>query len=158
VLYTDLVESTRTASELGDHRWRGVLDAHDELVRAALRAHSGREVNTRGDGFLATFDGPARAIHCAMQVRESVRSLGLEVRCGLHTGEIELRGDDIGGIAAHVGARIEAAADPGEIFVSRTVRDLVAGSGIQFADRGVHTLKGVPDEWQLYSVVADAIV
>jgi class 3 adenylate cyclase len=156
ILYTDLVESTRTVSELGDSRWRALLDQHDRLVRVALRSKSGREINTRGDGFLATFDGPARAIHCAMQIRESVHSIGLEVRCGLHTGEIELRGDDIGGIAAHVGARIEALAEPGEIVVSRTVRDLVAGSGIRFVDFGSHVLKGVPDEWQLYAVAGDA--
>jgi class 3 adenylate cyclase len=156
VLYTDLVESTRRASEMGDQRWRELLDEHDKVVRAALRTFSGHEVKSRGDGFLATFDGPARAIRCAVQLRSALRALGLEVRCGLHTGEIEVRGDDIGGIAAHVGARIEALATPGEIVVSRTVRDLVVGSGIEFEDRGVHTLKGVPDGWQLYAVVSEA--
>jgi class 3 adenylate cyclase len=156
VLYTDIVGSTSRASELGDRRWREVLDAHDKIVRVALRGMSGREVKNRGDGFLATFDGPARGIRCAMQIRDGVRTLGLEVRCGLHTGEVELRGDDIGGIAAHVGARIEALAEPGEILVSRTVRDLVAGSGIGFVDVGVRSLRGVPDEWQLYSVTTDA--
>jgi class 3 adenylate cyclase len=154
VLYTDVVESTQRASELGDRRWREVLDAHDRIVRRALRESSGREVKTRGDGFLATFDGPARAIHCAVKIRDGVGELGLKIRCGLHTGEIELRGDDIGGIAAHVGARIEALAEPGEILVSRTVRDLVAGSGIGFVDTGPHELKGVPDRWELYSVAA----
>jgi class 3 adenylate cyclase len=152
VLYTDLVDSTRHAIRLGDRRWRDVLDEHDRLVRAALHEASGREIKTRGDGFLATFDGPARAIRCALRIREDVERLGLEVRCGLHAGEIELRGDDIGGIAAHVGARIEALAAPGEILVSRTMRDLVAGSGIEFRDAGAHVLKGVPDEWELYAV------
>jgi class 3 adenylate cyclase len=156
VLYTDLVESTRHASRLGDRRWRDVMDEHDRVVRAALREASGREIKTRGDGFLATFDGPARGIRCAMRIREDVARLGLEVRCGLHAGEIELRGDDIGGIAAHVGARIEALAAPGEILVSRTMRDLVAGSGIEFRDAGSHVLKGVPDEWRLYAVEAAA--
>lgn len=156
VLYTDVVASTERASELGDRRWREVLDQHDRIVRRALRETSGREVKTRGDGFLATFDGPARAIQCAARIRDGVRELGLEVRCGLHTGEVELRGDDIGGIAAHVGARIEALAEPGEIVVSRTVRDLVAGSGIEFVDRGVEELKGIPETWQLYSVASPA--
>ncbi len=152
VLYTDLVDSTAHAAEMGDKRWHQFLDGHDRVVREALRAGSGREIKSTGDGFLATFDGPARAIRCAAAIRSSVRSLGLEMRAGLHTGEIELRGNDIGGIAAHIGARIEAIAAPGEILVSRTVRDLVGGSGIEFSDRGLHQLKGVPDEWRLYAV------
>jgi len=153
VLYTDLVDSTAHAAEMGDQRWRQFLDGHDRVVREALRAGSGREIKSTGDGFLATFDGPARAIRCASAIRSSVRALGLEIRAGLHTGEIELRGNDIGGISAHIGARIEAAAHPGEILVSRTVRDLVGGSGIEFTDRGLHQMKGVPDEWRLYAVV-----
>ncbi len=152
VLYTDLVDSTGTASRLGDRRWRALLDLHDEVVRDALARGSGREVKHTGDGFLATFDGPARAIRCAEAIREGLQPLGLEVRVGLHAGEIELRPDDIGGIAVHVGARVAALAEPGEILVSRTVRDLVAGSGISFTDRGVHRLKGVDDDWQLYAV------
>lgn len=152
VLYTDLVDSTGLASRMGDRRWRDLLDRHDRVVREALVAGSGREVKATGDGFLATFDGPARAIRCAVAVRAGLRALGMEVRAGLHAGEVELRGQDIGGIAAHIGARVGALAGPGEILVSRTVRDLVAGSGIQFSDRGVHPLKGIPDEWQLYAV------
>lgn len=152
LLYTDLVDSTAVASRLGDRRWSVLLDMHDEVVRKALAEGSGREVKHTGDGFLATFDGPARAIRCAEAVRTGLRPLGLDVRLGLHAGEIELRGDDIGGISVHVGARVAALADPGEILVSRTVRDLVAGSGIAFEDRGTHRLKGVDDDWQLYAV------
>jgi class 3 adenylate cyclase len=154
VLYTDLVDSTTLASSLGDRRWREALDRHDRVVRDALRAGSGREVKHTGDGFLATFDGPARAIRCALAIRDGVQQLGLQVRAGLHAGEIERRGDDIGGIAVHLGSRIESTAAPGEVLVSRTVRDLVTGSGIRFADRGTHRLKGIPDEWQLYAVEA----
>lgn len=152
VLYTDLVDSTALASSLGDRRWRALLDLHDEVVREAFRKGSGHEVKHTGDGFLATFDGPARAIRCAEAVREGLRPLGLEVRLGLHAGEVELRSDDIGGISVHIGARVAALAEAGEILVSRTVRDLVAGSGIEFIDRGVHRLKGVDDDWQLYAV------
>ncbi|GAC1599815.1 MAG: adenylate/guanylate cyclase domain-containing protein [Acidimicrobiales bacterium] len=152
VLYTDLVDSTRRAVQLGDRRWRDLLDTHDRVVREALTAGSGREVKTTGDGFLATFDGPARAVRCAAAVREGVRAIGLEVRSGLHAGEVEFRGDDISGIAAHIGARIGALADPGEILVSRTVRDLVAGSGLEFIDRGIHPLRGVAEDWQLYAL------
>jgi class 3 adenylate cyclase len=152
VLYTDLVDSTALASRLGDRRWRSLLDLHDEVVRASLEKWSGHEVKHTGDGFLATFDGPARAIRCAEAVRERLRPLGLEVRAGLHAGEIELRAGDIGGISVHIGSRVAALAASGEILVSRTVRDLVAGSGIVFIDRGVHRLKGIDDDWQLYSV------
>ena len=153
VLYTDLVDSTAHAADLGDRLWHQFLDRHDRVVRDAVRDASGREIKSTGDGVLATFDGPARAIRCAATIRTQVRALGLEMRAGLHTGEIELRGDDIGGIAANIGARIEGLAGPGEILVSRTVRDLVGGSGIEFSDRGLHHLKGVPDEWRLFAVI-----
>jgi class 3 adenylate cyclase len=152
VLYTDIVDSTVQASRLGDRRWRDLLDRHDRVVRDALAAGSGREVKTTGDGFVVTFDGPARAIRCADAIRRGVRALGLEVRAGLHAGEVEWRGNDVGGIAMHIGARVAALAQGGEILVSRTVRDLVAGSGIRFVDRGSHALKGVEDAWQLYAV------
>jgi class 3 adenylate cyclase len=152
VLFTDIVDSTRTAAELGDQRWRELLDRHDRAVRAALARAGGREVNSTGDGFLATFDSPARAIRCARAIQETCTPMGIRVRAGLHTGECEVRGDDIGGIAVHIAARVSALAGPDEILVSRTVKDLVAGSGIQFADRGDHTLKGVPDEWALHAV------
>ena len=152
ILFTDLVDSTRLASDLGDRRWHERLDAHDRQIRAALSRSRGKEIKTTGDGFLATFDGPARAIECAREIRRSVLSVGLEVRIGVHAGEIEIRGDDISGIAAHIASRIQGLAAPGEILVSRTVRDLVAGSGIAFDERGSYELKGVPDEWQLYTV------
>jgi class 3 adenylate cyclase len=152
VLFTDIVESTRQAAALGDQRWRDLLARHDSLVRRELERHRGRAVKTMGDGFLATFDGPARAIRCACSVRDSMRDLGIEVRSGLHTGECELIGDDVGGIAVNIGARVGSAAEAGEVLVSRTVTDLVAGSGIEFADRGLHTLKGVPGKWQLFAV------
>jgi class 3 adenylate cyclase len=154
VLFTDIVDSTRTASELGDQRWRETLDRHDRAVREALARAGGREVKSTGDGFLATFDGPARAIRCAEAIQEACQALGIRVRAGIHTGECELMGDDIGGIAVHIAARVSALADAGEVLVSRTVKDLVAGSGIQFSDRGAHTLKGVPDTWQLHAVAA----
>ena len=153
VMFTDLVDSTRHAVEMGDRRWHDQLDAHDRNVRTALRRAGGKEIKTTGDGVVATFDGPARAIRCAAEIRERIRSIGLEVRIGLHTGEIEIRGDDIAGIAAHIASRIESQARAGEILVSRTVRDLVAGSGINFEDRGMFALKGVPDEWSLYAVL-----
>jgi class 3 adenylate cyclase/pimeloyl-ACP methyl ester carboxylesterase len=153
VLFTDLVDSTRRASELGDRAWRELLERHDALMRRELERHRGREVKTIGDGFLATFDGPARGIRCACSARDAVRELGFEMRAGLHTGECELIGDDVAGIAVNIGARVGSAAAPGEVLVSRTVTDLVAGSGIEFADRGVHALKGVPGDWQLYAVV-----
>lgn len=151
VVFTDIVDSTRTAAEFGDHRWRQVLERHQGIVRATLGRFGGREVKTTGDGFLATFDGPARAIRCARTIIESSEELRIRVRAGVHTGECEVMGDDIGGIAVHIAARVSALAGPDEVLVSRTVKDLVAGSGIEFSDRGAHTLKGVPDSWQLYA-------
>jgi class 3 adenylate cyclase len=152
VLFTDIVGSTERASELGDGRWRDLLDAHDRAVRRQLERFRGREVNTVGDGFLATFDGPGRAILCACAIRDAVRVLGIEVRAGLHTGEIELRGDDVAGVAVHIGARVSTIAEPGEVLVSGAVPPLVAGSGIQFADRGEHKLTGIPGTWKLFAV------
>jgi class 3 adenylate cyclase len=152
VLFTDIVDSTTRAAEVGDRRWQDLVEAHDRVVRARLDRYHGREVKTLGDGFLATFDGPGRAIRCAAEVRDAVRSLGLEVRAGLHTGECEMAGGDIRGIAVNIGARVGAKADAGEVLVSQTVKDLVAGSGIDFEDRGEHELKGVPGAWRLYSV------
>jgi class 3 adenylate cyclase/alpha-beta hydrolase superfamily lysophospholipase len=152
VLFTDIVGSTEHAIRLGDKKWTDVLNAHDALVGRALAEPRGRKVNPTGDGLVATFDGPARAVRCAQSICSSVRSLGIEVRAGLHTGEVELRGDDIGGIAVHIGQRVSSLAGPGEVLVSRTVTDLVAGSGLEFADRGTHALKGVPGDWQLYAV------
>jgi class 3 adenylate cyclase len=149
---TDIVDSTGLAAELGDRRWHRVLVDHQELVRGQLARFRGREVKTTGDGFLASFDGPARAIRAAAAIRAGLRDQGLRVRAGLHTGEVELLGDDIGGIAVHIAARVLAQAGAGEIVCSRTVKDLVAGSGFAFADRGTHRLKGVPDSWQLYAV------
>ncbi|TMK67467.1 MAG: adenylate/guanylate cyclase domain-containing protein [Actinobacteria bacterium] len=151
VLFTDIVDSTKTATELGDRRWREVLEGHQRAVRDALARFDGREVKSTGDGFLATFDGPARGIHCARAILDSSDPLGIRVRAGLHTGECEVMGDDIGGIAVHIAARVSAYAGAGEVLVSRTVKDLVAGSGIVFTDRGTHELKGVPDVWQLYA-------
>jgi class 3 adenylate cyclase len=152
VLFTDIVESTRRAAEMGDRDWRALLDAHDAVVRAQLARFRGREVNTAGDGFLATFDGPQRAIRCAMAIRDAVQAVGIEVRAGLHTGECEIRGNDIGGIAVHIGARVSALAGPNDVLVSSTLRDLVIGSGLEFDDRGGHELKGVPGEWHLFAV------
>jgi pimeloyl-ACP methyl ester carboxylesterase len=152
VLFTDIVASTRRAADLGDHEWRNVLDAHDDVVRQELERFRGREVKMTGDGTLATFDGPARAVRCACSIREEVRALGIDMRAGLHTGEVELRERDVTGIGVHIAARIDDLAQPGEILVSSTVKDLVAGSGITFADRGVHVLRGVPDEWHLLAV------
>jgi len=152
VLFTDIVDSTRRAADLGDQRWRDVLDRHDEVMRLQLDRFRGREVHTTGDGFLAAFDGPARAVHCAVGVTQAVRTLGLELRAGVHTGECVQRGDDLGGIGVHIGARIAALAGPNQVLVSRTVTDLVAGSGLEFADRGEHELKGVPGRWQLFAV------
>jgi class 3 adenylate cyclase len=154
VMFTDVVRSTELATELGDRRWRDLLDAHDAAVREQLQKFRGREVKTTGDGFLATFDGPARAIRCARAIGEAARPLGLDVRVGLHSGEIEIRGDDIGGVAVHIAQRVSAMAQAGEVLVSSTVKDLVAGSGITFADRGVHRLKGLRDEWRLLAVEA----
>ena len=152
VMFTDLVDSTTRAAALGDRRWRDLVEEHDRLVRSRLDRYRGREVKTLGDGFLATFDGPGRAIRCAADLRDGVRALGLELRAGLHTGECELAGDDISGIAVNIGARVGARAEPGEVLVSQTVKDLVAGSGLAFDDRGEHELKGVPGSWRLYSV------
>jgi class 3 adenylate cyclase len=154
VLFTDVVSSTERLADLGDRRWRDVVQLHDATSRRQVERYRGRIVRTTGDGMLATFDGPARAIHCAVAVRDAVRSLGLEMRAGLHTGEIEMMQDDLSGIAVHIGARVSAMAKPGEVLVSRTVKDLVAGSGLEFEDRGAQILKGVPDEWELYAVVA----
>ena len=154
VLYTDIVGSTEHATRVGDRRWKELLTTHDALLRSEIERLRGRMVKSTGDGVLATFDGPGRAIRCACAVRDAVRSLGIEIRAGLHTGEIELRGDDVAGVAVHIGARVSALAGAGEVLVSRTVTDLVSGSGIEFEDRGQHTLKGVPGTWHLYSVVA----
>lgn len=152
ILFTDLVDSTARAAELGDRRWRHLLERHDAAVRRQLALHRGREVKTVGDGFLATFDGPARAIRCATALRSELGALGLEVRAGIHTGEVELIGEDVGGIAVNIGARIGAEAVAGEVLVSSTVRELVVGSGLEFADRGVRALKGVPGEWRLFAI------
>jgi class 3 adenylate cyclase len=152
VLFTDIVDSTVRAIELGDRRWRDLLERHDTIVRRELLRHRGREVAHTGDGFLAAFDGPARAIRCAQAIVDGATDLGLSIRAGLHAGECELRGGNLAGIAVHTGARIVAQADPDEVLVSSTVRDLVAGSGIEFGDRGLHELKGLPGRWQLYAV------
>jgi class 3 adenylate cyclase len=152
VLFTDIVGSTERARELGDRRWRDLLERHHEVVRHELGRFRGHEVDTAGDGFLATFDGPARAIRSAKAISESVRRLGLEVRAGLHTGEVELAGNAVRGIAVHTGARVASQAEPGEVLVSQTVKDLVAGSGLEFEDRGAYELKGIPGEWRLYAV------
>jgi len=154
VLFTDIVGSTARAAELADTAWADVLQAHHARVREQLVRYAGREIDTAGDGFFALFDGPARGVRCALAVVDAVRPLGLEIRAGLHTGEIELAGDDVRGLAVHIGARIAALAGPGEVLVSRTVKDLVVGSGLVFQDRGSHVLKGVPDEWQLFAAQA----
>jgi class 3 adenylate cyclase len=153
VLFTDIQGSTERAAALGDHSWRELLEAFYAKVHEVLKQYRGREINTLGDGFLAAFDGPARAIRCAGAIRDAVRSLNLEVRCGLHTGECEVVGNDLAGIAVHTGARVAGLAAPGEVLVSQTVRDLVAGSGLSFEDRGIHALKGVPNEWRLFRAV-----
>jgi len=152
VLFTDIVGATAQAAALGDRRWRDVLEQHHAVVRRELGRFRGREIDTAGDGFLATFDGPARAVRCARAVSDGVRALGLEVRAGLHTGEVELLQEKVSGLAVHIGARVAAAAGPREVLVSSTVKDLVAGSGLRFQDRGSHALKGVPGEWRLYAV------
>ncbi|MBX7432003.1 adenylate/guanylate cyclase domain-containing protein [Mycobacterium sp. Y57] len=154
VLFTDIMGSTHRAAEIGDRDWHALLDAHDAVVRSQLARFRGREVNTSGDGFLAMFDGPQRAIRCAMAIRDAVKALGIEVRAGLHTGECEVRGDDIGGIAVHIGARVSALAGPNDVLVSSTLRDLVIGSGLEFQERGAHELKGVPGEWRLFAVAS----
>jgi class 3 adenylate cyclase len=152
VLFTDIVGSTERLSKLGDAQWRAELEKHNRLVRSELSRWRGQEVKTFGDGFLATFDGPARAVSCAAEIVDEVESLGLRVRVGLHTGECELREDDVGGIAVHIAARVMDAAGPGEVLASSTVKDLVIGSGLRFVDRGPHVLRGVDDEWHLYAL------
>jgi class 3 adenylate cyclase len=152
VLFTDIVDSTITAAEVGDRRWRELLEAHNAVVRQELLRYHGREVDSAGDGFLATFDGPARAIGCASAIVRGVRELGLEVRAGLHAGECEIADGKVAGIAVHTGARVAGVANAGEVLVSSTVKDLVAGSGIEFTERGVHELKGVPGEWTLFAL------
>ena len=152
LVFTDMVGSTDRAAELGDRRWRAVLDAHDAVVRAELEQFRGKLHRTTGDGILATFDGPARGIRCAFGIRDELRSQGIEIRAGLHTGEIELRESEIGGIAVHIAARVSALATAGEVLCTSTVKDLVTGSDIAFDDRGAHTLKGVPRDWQIYAV------
>jgi class 3 adenylate cyclase len=151
VMFTDIVGSTERAAALGDARWRELLAAHHAAVRRELGRFRGHEVKTLGDGCLATFDGPARAIRCAKSVVEGVPTLGLQVRAGVHTGEVELAGDAVRGIAVHTGARVASLAGPGDVFVSGTVKDLIAGSGIELTDRGMHTLKGIPGEWHIYA-------
>jgi class 3 adenylate cyclase len=154
VLFTDIVGSTEHAAELGDRRWREVLDDFRTCVRRELERHRGREVNTRGDDFLAMFDGPGRAVRCAQAIAVAARPLGLEVRSGVHTGEVELQGEDITGIAVHIGARVASLAGAGEVLATSTVRDLVVGSGIEFAERGQHELRGVPGAWTILAVAA----
>jgi class 3 adenylate cyclase len=153
LLFTDIVGSTERAAALGDQAWRSLLDAHDSSVRYQLRRFRGREINTTGDGFLACFDAPARAIRCALAINEAIRALGIALHLGLHTGECEMRSDNLGGLTVHIAARVGALARPGEVLVSSTVKDLVAGSGIDFVDRGEHELKGVPGTWKLYQTV-----
>jgi class 3 adenylate cyclase/membrane protein implicated in regulation of membrane protease activity len=152
VLFTDIVGSTEQAATLGDRRWRDLLETHHTLVRRELARFQGREIDTAGDGFLAIFDKPAQAIHCACAVSDAVRQLGIEIRAGLHTGECEAVGDKMRGIAVHIGARVAALATSGEILLSSTVKDLVAGAGIRFEDRGTHVLRGIPGEWRLFAV------
>jgi class 3 adenylate cyclase len=156
VLFTDIVGSTEHAAKLGDKQWRALLDRHDQAVRRQIERFGGREVNTVGDGFLATFDGPGRAIHCACAIRDVVGALGIEVRAGLHAGEVEVRGDDVAGMAVHIGARVAALAGPGEVLVSGAVPPLVAGSNLAFDYRGEHQLKGVPGFWKVFAVGAEA--
>jgi class 3 adenylate cyclase len=156
ILFTDIVGSTDRAAELGDQRWRDLLESFYGVVRRAIPGFRGVEVGTTGDGMLATFDGPARGIRCARSIADAVVSLGVQVRTGLHTGECEVLGSDVGGIAVHTAARVAALAQPGEVLVSHTVKDLVAGSRICFESRGTHTLKGVPGEWPLFAVVSES--
>jgi class 3 adenylate cyclase/tetratricopeptide (TPR) repeat protein len=157
VLFTDIVGSTERAAELGDRRWRELLNAHHALSRREIERHGGRELNMTGDGFLTTFDAPERALRCACAVRDALRRIGLEIRSGLHTGEVEVMGKTVGGIGVHIGARVAAQAAPGEILASSTVRDLAAGSGFDFEERGTHALKGVPGEWKLYAVAGEPV-
>jgi class 3 adenylate cyclase len=157
VLFTDIVGSTQRAAQLGDRAWKDVLERHHQIVRALLARYRGRELETAGDGFFATFDGPARAIQCARSIVEAVKALSIEIRAGCHTGELELHDASVRGIAVHIGARVAALAGPSEILVSSTVKDLVAGSGLAFEDAGEHQLKGVPDRWRLYRVISDSV-
>ena len=151
-LFTDIVGSTDRAAQLGDGRWRDLLDRHDQSVRSQFDRFRGREVKMVGDGFVASFDSPGRAIECALAIRDVLRSFDIGVRAGIHTGEIEIRGDDVAGLAVHIGARVVALAGTGEVLVSSTVKDLVAGSSVRFEDRGEHELKGVPGRWRLFAV------
>jgi class 3 adenylate cyclase len=153
VLLTDIVGSTQRSSEMGNREWKDLLERHHAIVRNSLHRFDGTEVNTAGDGFYATFDGPARAIRCALDIAERIPELGIEIRAGIHTGECEVIDDNVGGLAVSIGARVAANAGPSEVLVSQTVRDLVAGSGLAFGDAGEHELKGVPDRWHLYRVV-----
>jgi class 3 adenylate cyclase len=152
-MFTDIVQSTNRAAELGDRQWRTLVDNNDRMVREQLARFRGREIKSLGDGFLVTFEGPARAVRCASSIVESVYSLGIDVRIGLHTGEVELKDDDIGGIAVNIAARIAGIAGPGSTLVSSTVRDLVAGSGLRFEDRGRHALKGLPEDVHVYAAL-----
>ncbi len=154
VLFTDMVGSTERSAALGDKRWRDLLEAHNRVMREELDRFRGREIDTAGDGFFATFDGPARAVRCACAMRNELARLGIDIRAGLHTGECELVADKVRGIAVHIGSRVASLARPGEVLVSSTVKDLVAGSGLEFEDRGVQTLRGVPGEWRLFAVIA----
>jgi class 3 adenylate cyclase len=151
VLFTDIVRSTEKAAALGDQRWRDILDKHHTIVRSNLVRFRGHEVKTTGDGFLATFDGPARGVRCACAIAEEIKPLGIEIRAGLHTGECEMMGDDVGGIAVHIGARVAALANASEVLVSSMVKDLVAGSGLRFDDRGTQSLKGIPGNWRIFA-------
>jgi class 3 adenylate cyclase len=153
VLFTDIVDSTQRAAAMGDRKWRVLLDTHDRIVRDELRRYGGREINTTGDGFLASFDGPARALRCARAIVDAASLAAIDVRVGVHTGECEVRGDDLGGIAVHIGARVASEAQGGQVLTTSTVRELVAGSGITFADHGVHELKGIADTWHLYEAM-----
>jgi class 3 adenylate cyclase len=155
LVFTDIVGSTRMAAEVGDRRWRDILDEHHDLIRRELERFKGRELRTTGDGFLATFDSPARAVRCGHSMASAVAPLGLEIRIGVHTGEVDLRGADVGGLAVHIAARVAALAGPGEVLVSSTVKDLLVGTGIEFESRGEHELKGVPDAWRLFAARPD---
>ncbi|MGH7374343.1 MAG: adenylate/guanylate cyclase domain-containing protein, partial [Candidatus Rokuibacteriota bacterium] len=152
VFFTDIVDAAATAAAVGDRAWRDLLQTHHAAVRRELVRFRGRELDTAGDGFLAAFDGPARAVRCACAIRDAVRALGVRIRAGLHTGECEVMGDNLSGLAVHIGARVAAVAGPDEVWVSSTVKDLVAGAGLRFNDRGLHSLRGVPDEWRLFAV------
>jgi class 3 adenylate cyclase len=154
VLFTDVVDSTVQVAALGDSRWRDVRTRHDQIVRSQIARYRGREIKTMGDGFLATFDGPARGVRCATAIAEAVGALGIQIRAGLHTGEVAMEGEDVAGLGVVIGARVGALAGPSEVLVSQTVKDLVAGSGLTFEDAGEHELKGVPEHWRLYRVVS----